>query len=306
MRQLVIASGKGGAGKTVVAAALTALAARQGPIVLADADVDASNLELLLAPTEREQHIFVAGEIAEIDADRCTGCGDCWDICRFDAVESAGGIDGPGTYRIDTIACEGCAACFHACPVEAVRMKPTQVGLWFRSDTRFGPLVHARLFAGRENSGKLVSLVKREAVRLAQQRSASLVLVDGPPGIGCPLISAIAEADLALLIAEPTASGEHDLERVLAVTEHFGAATAVVINKADLNVVRANAIESLCGERRIPVLGRIPYDVTVDDSIIRGTPLTDNGGTTLAAAFERIWGRLQNALARSERPSSTH
>jgi MinD superfamily P-loop ATPase len=296
MKQLVILSGKGGAGKTTVAAALASLAARQGRVVLADADVDASNLELLLAPTVREEHAFAAGQVGEIDTERCSGCGECLDICRFDAIEPPGETDSSPTYRIDAMACEGCAACFHACSTKAIRMKPVQAGLWFLSDTRFGALLHARLFAGQENSGKLVTLVKKKACELASRENVPLVLVDGPPGIGCPVISAISEADLALLVTEPTITGEHDLERVLAVTAHFGVPAAVMINKADLNPVRAEAVESLCLDRGIAVLGRLPYDTVVDESIVRGVPLSDYGNIPLAGALERIWRRLQASL----------
>lgn len=296
MKQLVILSGKGGTGKTTVAAALTSLAARQVPVVLADADVDASNLELLLAPTLREQHAFVSGQVAEINPEQCAGCETCRNTCRFDAIEPPERTEPPGACRIDPIACEGCAACFYACPTESIRMEPTQVGVWFRSDTRFGPLLHARLFAGRENSGKLVTLVKRKACELARHRNAPLVLIDGPPGIGCPVISAISEADLALLVTEPTITGEHDLDRVLGVAAHFHVPAAVVINKADLNPARAEAIESFCLDREVAFLGRVPYDTAADESIVAGVPLTEYRENTLAKALELIWRRLRDSL----------
>jgi MinD superfamily P-loop ATPase len=296
MKQLVILSGKGGAGKTTVTAALTSLAARQVAVVLADTDVDASNLELLLAPVVREEHVFMAGQVAEIDAGQCKSCGTCQEVCRFDAIEPPAEARPSDAYRIDAIACEGCAACFHACPTESIHMQPIQAGIWFRSDTRFGPLLHARLLAGRENSGKLVTLVKQKACELARKRNAPLILIDGPPGIGCPVISAISGADLALLVAEPTITGEHDLERALAVTAHFGVPAAVVINKADLNPARAEAIESFCLDREMPVLGRVPYDTAVDESIIMGVPLTEYKDNALTEALERIWHRLRDSL----------
>lgn len=296
MKQLVILSGKGGTGKTTVAAALAPLAAREGPIVLADADVDASNLELFLAPTVREEHPFVSGQVARIDPVRCTGCQTCRSTCRFDAVVPPPGKEPAGACRIDSITCEGCAACFHACPTGSIRMESTQVGIWYRSDTRFGPLLHARLFAGRENSGKLVTLVKGKACDLARRRDAPLVLIDGPPGIGCPVISAISGADLALLVAEPTITGEHDLDRVLGVAAHFRVPAAVLINRADLNPSRAEAIEALCLDREVAVLGRLPYDTAADESLVEGVPVTEHEGNSLAGPLEQIWRRLRGSL----------
>jgi len=296
MKQLVVLSGKGGTGKTTVAAALAPLASREVSVVLADADVDASNLELLLAPTAREEHPFMAGEVGVIDPEQCEGCGICMDACRFDAIECPANAGPSGTCRIDPIACEGCAACQYACPLGSIRMEPVQSGVWFRSDTRFGPLFHARLFAGRENSGKLVTVVKQKAGELAAASGATLVLVDGPPGIGCPVISAISGADLALIVAEPTISGEQDLERVLGVAKHFCVPSAVVINKADLNPARAGAIESFCEVREVAVLGRVPYDPVVTESIVQGLPLTEFRDNALTETLVRIWHRLRDSL----------
>lgn len=296
MKQLVVLSGKGGTGKTTVAAALAPLAARELSVVLADADVDASNLQLLLAPTVCEENPFMAGEVGVIDPELCEGCGICMDACRFDAIESPADAGPTGVCHIDPIACEGCAACRYACPMGSIRMEPVQSGLWFRSVTRFGPLFHARLFAGQENSGKLVTAVKQRACELAADRGAALVLVDGPPGIGCPVISAISGADLALIVAESTVSGEHDLERVLGVAEHFGVPSAVVINKADLNPARAEAIDAFCKAREVAVLGRIPYDPVVTESIVQRLPLTEFCDNALTETLVRTWHRLRDLL----------
>jgi MinD superfamily P-loop ATPase len=296
MKQLVVLSGKGGTGKTTIAAALAPLAFRETTIVLADADVDASNLELLLAPSVREENAFISGQIGKINSEICEACGACREVCRFDAIAEPRETGSDGAYRIDTTACEGCAACMCVCPTEAIRMEPVQAGLWFRSDTRFGPLFHAHLFAGRENSGKLVTEVKKRACDLAQEMGASLVLIDGPPGIGCPVISAISGADMTLLVAEPTISGEHDLARVLGVAEHFRVAAAVVINKADLNPARAKAIESFCKDRGVPVIGRVPYDPVVDESIVAGIPLTEFRDGELAQAIQGIWSRMRDLV----------
>ena len=231
MKQLVILSGKGGTGKTSVAAALAHLASQDLPIVLVDADVDAANLDLVLDPTRLEEHVFMGGQVAVIDPDKCQPCGICYDVCRFDAI-----IPGDDTYRVDPLACEGCDSCVHQCPEGAIHTEEQQAGLWFRSDTRFGPLFHAHLFAAQENSGKLVTMVKQQARLLALDGGYNLVIVDGPPGIGCPVISAVSGADLALIVTEPTVAGAHDLERVLKTTRHFGVRALVCINKADLHL----------------------------------------------------------------------
>jgi MinD superfamily P-loop ATPase len=296
IKQLVVVSGKGGTGKTTVVAALVPFVAREVAVVLADADVDASNLELLLAPTVREKHPFRGGQVAVIYPEQCQHCGTCQNVCRFEAVECPAGTDPSHAYRIDATACEGCAACMYACPTGSIRMEPVQAGSWFRSDTRFGPLCHARLFAGRENSGKLVTVVRQAARETAAERGASLVMIDGPPGIGCPVISAIAGADLALVVTEPTVSGEHDLERMLGVAEHFGIASVVLINKADLNPGRARAIESFCRDRGVAVLGRVPYDSRVVESTVRGLPLTELHDGSLTETMSKVWDRLRELL----------
>jgi len=187
----------------------------RGPVCLVDADVDAANLGALLGGTREEEHPFSAGELAVVDPSSCAGCGLCAESCRFEAIR-------PGEpFRIDPIACEGCWACFYGCPSEAIEMRPQQAGWWYRSSTRFGPLSHARLLPGRDNSGKLASAVRDAGVRWAEQNGIELVLIDGPPGIGCPVIAAGSGADLALLVAEPTVSGLSDLERALGITAHL-------------------------------------------------------------------------------------
>ena len=291
MKELVILSGKGGTGKTTVTAALAHLASEKWPVVLADADVDAANLELVLSPVKQEEHTFTGGEVASIDPDGCIACGRCAEVCRFEAI-----IPGD-VYRVDPLACEGCASCFYQCPVEAIQMRERESGRWFRSDTRFGPLFHAHLFAGQENSGKLVTTVKHQARLHAFDNGARLILVDGPPGIGCPVISASTGADLALLVVEPTVSGVHDLERVLATTEHFGIATAVAINKADLNLRRTQEIADFCAGRDIPVLGRIPYERVVTQAMVAGQPVTAYADGAVTRQLRQIWAQLKERLS---------
>jgi len=295
MKQLVILSGKGGTGKTTVAAALAHLASQELPIVLADADVDAANLELVLDPTKQEEHDFMGGQVAIIDPETCTACGMCAEVCRFDAV-----IPGDEAYRVDPLACEGCASCFYQCPEDAIRMEEQQAGMWFRSDTRFGPLFHAHLFAGQENSGKLVTLVKQQGRLRAADTGAELLLVDGPPGIGCPVISASAGADMALHVVEPTVSGVHDLERIMGTTDHFGVPSLAAINKADLNQARADEIVAYCEERGVEVIGRIPYDTVVTEAMVQGLPVTAHTDGPVTEALQVVWGRIKERLLSNE------
>ena len=291
MKQLVILSGKGGTGKTTVAAALAHLASQEMSIVLADADVDAANLELVLDPTKREMKDFAGGKMAVITSDKCTACGTCYKVCRFEAI-----MPGDEAYQVDSLACEGCASCFYQCPEEAIRMEEQQDGQWFRSDTRFGPLFHAHLFAGQENSGKLVTLVKQQARLLAQDAETELLLVDGPPGIGCPVISACTGMDLALHVVEPTVSGVHDLQRIMATTDHFGVPSLVAINKADLNPGRADEIAAFCAGRGVKVVGHIPYDTVVTEAMVRGLPVTAYTDGPVAEALGKVWKRVKDEL----------
>ena len=286
MKQLVILSGKGGTGKTTVTAALTHLAAQDHQIVLADADVDAANLGLVLSPVTQETHDFIGGRIAIVDAARCIACGRCAEVCRFDAVV-------PGdTYSVDPIACEGCAACFYECPADVISMQPQRAGQWFVATTRYGPLYHAHLFAGQENSGKLVTLVKQMARLRALDDEADLLLVDGPPGIGCAVIAALSGADLALIVTEPTVSGAHDLERVLELAAHFNIPATVLLNKADLSPVQAKAIVTYCAANDVPLVGNLPYDPTITDAMVRGEPVTAGDGPA-ADALRAAWAVLQ-------------
>ena len=292
MKQLVILSGKGGTGKTSVAAALAHLASQDLPVVLADADVDAANLELVLAPTKLEEHVFMGGQIAVIDPDKCTLCGTCHDVCRYDAI-----VPGDDTYRVDILACEGCASCVYQCPEEAIHSEEQQAGLWFRSDTRFGPLYHAHLFAAQENSGKLVTMVKQQGRLLALDEGRELLIVDGPPGIGCPVISASAGADLALLVVEPTVSGIHDLERALGTVTHFRVPALVCINKADLNPEQTAVIEAYCAEEGIEVVGKLPFDTIVTEAMVQGQPVTAyQPDGAMAAALGVAWARIRARL----------
>lgn len=294
MKQLVILSGKGGTGKTSVSAALAHLAtAGDRPVraVLADADVDASNLELVLAPAVLETHDFMGGSAAVIDQQLCQGCGLCAEVCRFEAITQADGV-----YRVDPLACEGCAACFYQCPAQAVQRVVQQAGQWFRASSRYGPLFYAALRPAQENSGKLVMLIRQQAQALALERGFDLLIIDGPPGIGCPVISAVTGTDLALIVAEPGAAGVHDLERILATTDHFGIPTLVCINKADLYPPGTATIESFCRERQIEVVGRVPFDTAVTQAMAAGLPVTAYQDGPVRQELVRVWQRTLAAI----------
>ena len=294
MRQLVVLSGKGGTGKTITAASLAHLASREMSVVLVDADVDAANLGLILSPTERERNEFRSGQVAVIDEAVCTRCNRCIEVCRFDAIT----VD--GHYEVDPLDCEGCASCFYQCPAEAIAMQESLSGEWYRSDTRFGPLFHAHLYAGQENSGKLVTLVKQRGRLLGLDEGRDIVIIDGPPGIGCPVISACSGVDLALLVVEPTVSGIHDLQRVMATTDHFGVESLVVINKFDINLQQTEEISAYCAGRGVEVVGRVPYDEVVTQAMVDGRPVTEFSAGRVSHALLEVWARTKQHLLEKE------
>lgn len=299
MKQLVVLSGKGGAGKTSLVAAFAQLAAsdsRFKSVVFADADVDASNLELVLGPHKRVSEDFWGGQIAVIDQEGCINCGDCERVCRFDAIHEV-----EGSYQVDPIACDGCAACVYQCPTEAIAMQNQVVGQWYRSQSPYGPLFHADLRPAQENSGKLVTMVKQQARLLAMDDGHDLVLIDGPPGIGCPVISAVSGADLALVVAEPSVAGVHDMRRALETVEHFGIQALVCINKADLYPEGSAKIKSYCKTHEIEVLGSIPFDETITAAMTQGQPVTlYRPESSSSLAIEKIWTKVAVRLQEME------
>jgi len=290
MRELVVLSGKGGTGKTSVVGSFAALA---GGKVLADCDVDAADLHLLLSPTVKQQNEFWSGQVACIDQEKCTGCGLCQEVCRFDAIKDL---------RVDPVSCEGCGFCSHICPAGAITMEESMSGYWFISDTRYGPLVHARLGIAQENSGKLVAVVRQQARQIAQERGLDLIISDGPPGIGCPVISSLSGASMALLVTEPSLSGIHDLERVLGVCRHFGISAMVCVNKHDLNEENTRRIQSQCSTEGVDIAGMIPFDNAVTESIVRGVPVVEYaGGSRVAREIERMWYSLYGRIMDGDR-----
>lgn len=282
IREIVIVSGKGGTGKTSLAAAFAALA-KNG--ILCDADVDAADLHLLMQPEVKKRTDFMGGSKAVINPDLCTGCGTCRTLCRFDAISDR--------YEVDPIRCEGCGVCVDFCPEQAIDFPVQRCGEWYISATRFGPMVHARLGIAEENSGRLVSLVRKETRQLAEERGLDLILTDGPPGIGCPVIAAIGGATALVIVVEPTVSGIHDMERVVDLAAHFRVPGMVIVNKYDLNIEMTETIEQLAVQRNLVVLGRVPFDPVFTRSMVQGQTLFEYGAETPTRQVVRdIWAKI--------------
>lgn len=291
MKEIVIISGKGGTGKTSITGAFAALA---GSAVLADCDVDAADLHLLLQPQVRQTHDFSGGKEAAIIQESCTQCGKCAEVCRFGAVkweEAASGAEGT-RLCIDPVACEGCGVCAWFCPSGAIRFAEAVNGQWFLSDTRLGPLVHARLGVAQENSGKLVTLVRAQARDVAGERGSEYIIVDGSPGIGCPVIASITGADLVVIVTEPTVSGEHDLRRVAGLARHFRIPAAVCVNKADINPEVTARLRDSCAELGLFYAGSVPYDKAVTAAQVAGLTVIEYDGGSLNQALRELWSRV--------------
>jgi len=288
MKELVIISGKGGTGKTSIAASLAVLAKKA---VVADCDVDAADLHLLLSPQIKERHEFYAGREAVIRQADCIACGECLAHCRFEAILTRRETATETKFFVDPIACEGCGVCVRFCPVKAIDFPERLCGEWFVSETRVGPMVHAKLGIAAENSGKLVSTVRQSTRRIAETEKRSLVIVDGPPGIGCPVIASITGATQVLVVTEPTVSGEHDLERVLALTRHFGIPTSVCVNKWDINPEMTCRIEKKAGKSNALVVGRIRYDKSVTEAQLQTRAVVETD-SPCASDIMNIWNKL--------------
>ncbi len=284
MKQLVVISGKGGTGKTTMTASLAALA--RGGLVVADCDVDAPDLHLILKPEIRETFDFFGLQTARIDPEKCIECGECEKACRFEAISD---------FQVDPRGCEGCKVCTLVCPSEAITMVDSVSGHAYVSETRFGTMVHADLFPGEEASGKLVTMVRELAFKVAEREGKDLVLIDGSPGIGCPVIASITGTDLALVMTEPSISGVHDLERILGVTEHFGVEPLVCINKYDLNPDMTDRIEDLCRELSVDLAGELPFDPGVVEAMISGKTLVEVEGP-VGDAIRSVWERIKAKL----------
>ena len=297
-KQLIILSGKGGTGKTSISAAFAHLNANHNnarPMVFVDADVDAANLSLVLQPDNLSPNEFWGGSLAEIDPEKCVNCGACSPVCRYDAIFPDPKND--QVQWIDPIACDGCAACVYACPAGAISMVRQQEGNWFHSNTSYGTLFHAELFPGRENSGKLVTLIKQQARLYAEDIQSQCVVIDGPPGIGCPVISACAGTDLGLIVTEPSLMGLHDLKRVLGTLRHFHVPSVICINKADIYPEGTRAIREFAAAEGIELVGEIPYDESIPRSMIEGKPVTVLFPDSSAAkAIQDVWHKTIGLL----------
>ena len=295
MKELVVISGKGGTGKTSITAAFASLAQNA---VLADCDVDAADLHLVLSPTIKQEADFSGGKQASIITEKCIGCGKCANMCRFGAIKLNGlanEIIGK-TYKVDSVSCEGCKVCVEFCPVDAISFEPAVNGKWFISDTRFGPMVHARLGIAEENSGKLVTLIRKEAKRIAEERNKNLLIIDGSPGIGCPVIASITGSDLVLVVTEPTLSGIHDLERVSQLTSNFGIKTLVCVNKSDINPDMTERIEKYAKEKGLKVVGKIPYDESFTKAQIIKATLIEYTGSDISEKVKSMFREITYAL----------
>jgi MinD superfamily P-loop ATPase len=291
MKELVVISGKGGTGKTSLMAAFASLAKNK---VLCDADVDAADLHLLMDPEIKKHHDFQCGGIAVIDPDKCTQCGLCRELCRWEAISEQ--------FEVDAIECEGCGVCVDFCPEQAIEFPLSICGQWFVSDTRFGPMVHARLGIAEENSGKLVTLIRQEAKKLAEKNKLDLIITDGPPGVGCPVIASIGGATALLIVTEPTVSGLHDMERVAQLAAHFKVPAMVCVNKFDLNTDQTQAIEKLAKEKNITVLERIPFDPIFTKSMVQGKTIFEyNTESTVGQAVKELWRKIIESPVMTEK-----
>jgi MinD superfamily P-loop ATPase len=291
MKELVVISGKGGTGKTSIMAAFASLAKNK---VLCDADVDAADLHLLTDPEIKKRYDFQGGGIAVIDPDKCTQCGLCRELCRWEAISEQ--------FEVDSIECEGCGVCVDFCPEQAIEFPLSTCGQWFISDTRFGPMVHARLGIAEENSGKLVTLIRQEAKKLAEKNKLDLIITDGPPGVGCPVIASIGGATALLIVTEPTVSGLHDMERVAQLADHFKVPGMVCVNKFDLNTDQTQAIEKLAKEKNITVLERIPFDPIFTKSMVQGKTIFEyNTESIVGQAVKQLWRQIIESPVMNEK-----
>jgi len=285
MKELVVISGKGGTGKTSLTAAFGSLADNH---LFCDTDVDAADLHLLLDPKVLEKNEFIGGSKATIIADHCSGCGLCTEVCKFSAINK--------DFVVDPIECEGCGVCHAFCPEDAVDFQPRKCGEWFTSTTRFGPMVHAHLGIGEENSGKLVSLIRKQAQILAQENQLELIVTDGPPGIGCPVIASITGASAVLIVVEPTVSGLHDMKRVAELALHFKIPAMVCINKYDLNTEMTQAIESETEKLNLLTVGRIPFDPAFTMAMVNGKTIMEYAPSSeLAETVNSIWTTIRSS-----------
>jgi MinD superfamily P-loop ATPase len=286
MKEIVIISGKGGTGKTSIISAFASLVENK---VLCDADVDAADLHLIMDPEIKERHDFESGYTAIINQDKCSECGLCRELCRWDAISE--------DFVVDSIECEGCGVCYYFCPEKAIDFPLNTCGEWYLSETRFGPMAHARLGIAEENSGKLVTLIRKEGKKLAEEKKLDLLLTDGPPGIGCPVIASLGGATAVLIVTEPTVSGRHDMERVAELAAFFKIPAMMCVNKFDLNPGEGQAIEAFARERNVTVMGRVPFDPAFTHAMVQGKTIVEfDSQSEGCLAVKGIWKNLSRRL----------
>lgn len=286
VRQVTVLSGKGGTGKTTITAAFAALAEKA---VIADCDVDAPDLHMLLHPEVLESREFRGSKLAVIDEFKCVRCGVCREKCRFDAVTQ--------NFTVDPFSCEGCGVCIVVCPVNAVTLTERVSGYAYISKTKYGVMSHALLKPGESNSGKLVTLVRQNAKVLAEREKSALIIIDGPPGIGCPVIASVAGVDAGLLVTEPTLSGIHDLKRAIQLLRHFNVKPFVCVNMYDVNVENTDRISRFCEENGIKVIGRIPFNPVVTEAVVNGKTIIEySPKCNVAMEIADMWNRLREEL----------
>ncbi len=299
MKEVVVISGKGGTGKTSITAGFAALAQNA---VLADCDVDAADLHIIMEPRFKQITDFVGGKQAHIETAKCVSCGKCKKICKFDAIN----LDGPAndivakTYTVDPISCEGCKVCVEFCPVDAIRFEDSINGQWFVSETRFGPMVHAKLGIAQENSGKLVTLIRNRAKEIAEQNNHDMLLIDGSPGIGCPVIASITGADLVLIVTEPTLSGKHDLERVAKLASNLKVPAMVCINKSDINPEIANEIKDQAEQMGLNFAGQVEYSEQFTKAQVNKLSIIEYDKSQSSKQIENLWRNIINQLNKKE------
>lgn len=285
MTEIAILSGKGGTGKSSVCAAFTSL---ESNLVVADCDVDAANLHIILQPKNYREEIYVSGQKAILDAQKCNNCGKCFEYCRFDAIEIVN-----KQHKVIETACDGCQLCERVCPEQAIKMEKHDKSRWYVGNVSNGKMIHARLAPGEDNSGKLVNIVRDEARKIAAEINSDLILLDGPPGIGCPVISTLTGINHAVLVTEPTQSGIHDLERIITLIHQFKIPGSVIINKCDINQSLSNSIEKWCKSNNIPVIGKLPFDKVVVEAMVNCQNVIDWApNSSISNEIKSIWKNL--------------
>jgi MinD superfamily P-loop ATPase len=283
--EIAVISGKGGTGKSSISAAFATL---NTEVILADCDVDAANLYLLFNPSSEEEEIYTAGHKAVIDYSKCTSCQICSDYCRFDAISVQN-----DKVIISELSCDGCFLCSRVCPENAIEMVPNNKSRMYSGSFRNGKMVYGRLAPGEENSGKLVNMVRSRAKSVSEETGIEIIILDGPPGIGCPVISTITGVDKVVIVTEPTISGLHDMQRALEIVKKFAIIPSVIINKADLNTSMTDQIKRRCEESGVKVIGELPFDAKVVEAMISGKSITEyNPDLAISKGILKIWNKV--------------